>query len=128
MTQQPHTRRRDPLGRRDLITRLGGAAAVWPPVGILYPVSEEIVRPYTDAIRARLAVSLGGQMSYGSSVRKNCAAAADHVAKIPGGAKSADLPIQQPASYELLINAKTAKGLGRAIPPSLLARADEVIE
>ena len=67
-------------------------------------------------------------MSYGSSIRKNYAAATDYVAKILGGAKAGELPIQQPAIYELVINAKTAEPFGLPIPPLLLARADEIIE
>ena len=67
-------------------------------------------------------------MSYGSDVLDSYRRAASYVDRILGGAKVAELPVQQPIKYELTINVKTVKTLGLTVPDSLLARADEVIE
>ena len=73
-------------------------------------------------------VDAGGLMSYGPNFPDLFSRAADFVDKILRGAKPADMPVQQPVKFDLIVNLKTAKALGLRIPESFLLRADEVIE
>jgi putative ABC transport system substrate-binding protein len=98
------------LNRRELITSLA-------------------TRYKLPAISAAQAfVTGGGLMSYGANFVEQFPRAASYVDRILKGEKPVDLPVQAPNKYELVINLKTAKTLGFSVPPTLLARADEVIE
>jgi putative ABC transport system substrate-binding protein len=108
---------------------------------VLYVVGDTFmnsnrVRISSLAVQARLPtiyvareyVEAGGLMSYGANIPHLFARAAELVDKILRGTKPSDIPVEQPTKFELVINLKTAKALGLAVPPTLLARADEVIE
>ena len=94
------------------------------------------LRINTLALAARLPVmhagreylEAGGLMSYGPNVVDQYHRAAEYVDKILRGAKPGDLPVEQPTKFDLVVNLITAKALGLTIPPTLLARADEVVE
>jgi putative tryptophan/tyrosine transport system substrate-binding protein len=99
-------------------------------------VNTHRIRINTLALAARLPtmhglreyVEAGGLMSYGPNLPDLLRRAADYVDKILRGAKPGDIPVEQPTRFDLIINLTTAKALGLEMPPSLLARADEVIE
>jgi len=115
------------------MTRERAEAVIQLPSPMLYGEHKRIVelaaKSRLPAIyAAREFVEDGGLMSYGPSLPDVFRRAATYVDKILKGANPADLPVEQPTIFELVVNLKTAKALGLTIPPSIFARADEVIE
>ena len=110
------------------------ALFVYPDVVLsTYPLPQQLadfaLKAKLPTINAfRFFVDAGGLMSYGAAQAEIYAVAAEQVAKILGGARPSDLPLREATRFELVINNRTAKALGLTIPPTLLARADEVIE
>jgi len=109
----------------------GGLVVTASQFGANHPhlIAELVARHKLPAVYPfRYFVSSGGLMSYGPNFDGQFRQAAGYVDRILKGEKPADLPVQAPIKYELVINLKTAKALGLSVPPTLLARADEVIE
>ena len=115
-----------------MIRARAGALTVW---GSVFFINER--SRFVDAAAknrlpavytAREFVDAGGLMAHGASISNQFRRAATYVDRIVKGAKPGDLPVEQPTEFELVINLKTAKALGLTIPPSVLARADQVIE
>jgi len=109
--------------RADAIFALGGPTFVRD----RHQIVERAARHRLPIMANPELVEAGALMSYGDSIQATSRRAAVYVDKILKGAKPADLPVEQPTKFELVINLKTAKALGLTIPQSLLARADEVI-
>ena len=111
--------------RADALTVLGGSMFVSERRRLVdLAAKNRLPAVYTS----RESVDAGGLMAYGPSIPDLFRRAATYVDKILKGAKPGELPVEQPTKFELVINLRTAKALGLSIPPSLLARADQVIE
>jgi putative ABC transport system substrate-binding protein len=103
---------------RDFLTSTLAGEIVGQANALMMATTAEI-RDFPDA---------GGLMSYGVNIPHLFKRAGEYIFRILGGARPADLPIELPTKFELVVNVRTAKALGLTIPPSVLIRADEVIE
>jgi putative ABC transport system substrate-binding protein len=112
------------VGNGGLILTASGLATVHRNLIVTLAARYKLPAVYTE----RFFVSAGGLIAYGPNFVDQYRRAATYVDRILKGEKPADLPVQAPTKYELAINLKTAKAIGLTIPPSVLARADEVIE
>jgi putative ABC transport system substrate-binding protein len=132
--QLVEVRRPDELDRAfSTMTRERSDALIVFPSSMLFSERRRIVALVAKSrlpsmFNNRESVELGGLISYGTNLADLNRRAATYVDKILQGAKPADLPVEQPIKFELVINLKAAKALGLTIPPSLLGRADEVIQ
>ena len=112
-------------GKADAVLRLADPLAI-----VLAVETADLAKKHRLPlmVRARPEVEMGGLMSYYADALDYYRRAATFVDKILRGAKPGDLPVEQPTKFELVINLKTAQALGLRMPPSLMARADQVIE
>ena len=111
----------------------GASAVVVVPQGLFYNFRRDVVALVNEAklpatYPEREYADDGGLMAYGANLPDNFRRAADYVDRILKGTKPGDLPIQEPVKFDFVVNLKTAHALSLTIPPSILARATEVIE